>query len=57
MQLNNRQLENLISIFKSHIKGSAEEKTKSEKAMKKYGCKNAPEAYKLIKETRRKFIL
>lgn len=52
MELNNNQLEKLISVFKSHVNGSAEDKVKAEKIMSKYGCKSAPEAYRLIKENK-----
>lgn len=55
MKLNDRQLNNLVYALKSHIKGSFEEKNEAQKVMNKYGCKNAPEAYKLIKENKKKY--
>lgn len=56
MKLNSNQLKKLISVFKSHVNGSAAEKVKAEKVMNKYGCKSAPEAYKLIKENKKRLL-
>lgn len=52
--LNDRSVNELIKLFKRHIKATDNEKVVIEKKMGKYGCNSVAEAFKKIRESKKR---